>query len=51
MIENIDLKAGTFELNGQVIEIPEGIDIHAYIDSEIEVLEVFDAIESEDEAA
>lgn len=39
MIKNVDLIAGTFELNGQVLKIPEGIDILKYINCEVEVVE------------
>ena len=49
MIENIDLEAGTFEFYGQVIQIPEGVDISEYIGHEIEMLEVHEAVTTEDE--
>ena len=49
MIENINIEDGTFELNGQVIPIPEGVDIMEYIDSEVIELEVSDAEADEEQ--
>ncbi len=48
MIENINIEEGTFELHGQVIHIPEGVDILEYIDSEVIELEVSGAESCED---
>lgn len=42
MIKNINLETGTFELNGQIIKIPPGIDILQYIDSEVESIDVIE---------
>ncbi len=49
MIKNINLKTGTFELNGQVIKIPSGVDISQYIDSEVESIDVVEVNSDEEQ--